>query len=73
MNTKILGLAAISVLLTAAIVMALDSHPFAEAKPASMSPKHKYSYWTSHVCGDKLCDDKDYSRTSQYIGKSRTR
>jgi hypothetical protein len=73
MIRKILGLLAVSILLSSVLVLALSSDQFAEAKSASKkSPTHKYSKWTSKVCGDKLCPDKDFTRTKQYLGKSRT-
>jgi hypothetical protein len=72
MGSKILGLVAISVLLSTIVVLALSSEQYAEAKPVKMSPKHKYSKWTKKVCGDQLCPDESFSRTKQYIGKSKS-
>jgi hypothetical protein len=72
MVARMLGLIAVSILLSAVVVMALSTHQYAEAKPVKMSPTKHFSYWKSGVCGDKLCMDKNFSRTAQYIGKSKT-
>ncbi|MEM2160018.1 MAG: hypothetical protein QXN55_03585 [Candidatus Nitrosotenuis sp.] len=72
MAGKLLGLVAISILLSTVLIMALSSDQLAEAKTSKQSPKHKYSKWTKKVCGDDLCPDNDFMRTKQYIGKSRT-
>lgn len=70
MAGKILGLLAISVLLSAILVIALSSDQYAEAKPSNMSPSHKYSKWVKNkVCGDHLCDTKPVYKTKQKIGK----
>jgi hypothetical protein len=70
MAGKILGLVAISILLSSVLIIAMSSD--AEAKSSGKnSPKHKFSKWVKKVCGDELCPD-DYSRVKQYIGKSRT-
>lgn len=72
MTGKLLGLVAISILLSTVLIMALSSDQFAEAKTSKQSPKHKYSKWTKKVCGDELCQENDFMKTKQYIGKSRT-
>jgi hypothetical protein len=72
MVSKVLGLVAITVLLSAVLVMVLSTEQVAEAKTSKESPKHKYSKWTKKVCGDEICQDKAFSTTKQYIGKSRT-
>ena len=72
MASKVLGLVAITVLLSAVLVMALSTEQVAEAKTSKESPKHKYSKWIKKVCGDELCPDKAFSTTKQYVGKSRT-
>lgn len=73
MAGKIMGLLAISVLLSAVLVTALSSEQYAEAKPASKSPNNKFSKWTKVVCGDELCPDKAYMKTKLQIGKSKIR
>lgn len=71
MAGKILGLVAISILLSAAIVMALSSAQYAEAKTSKDSPKHKYSKWYNNkVCGDKLCEGSAVYKVPTKIGKS---
>lgn len=72
MVTKILGLVAITILLSAMVVISLSEKHIAEAKSQKMSPKHKFSKWAKYVCNDELCSGKPYSETKQYIGKSRT-
>ncbi len=73
MVAKMLGLAAIMILLSAVIVMSLSENQIAEAKSQKMSPKHKYSKWTKHVCGEDLCTDSKFLKTKQHIGKSKSR
>jgi hypothetical protein len=71
MAGKILGLVAITILLSGILVLALSSMQDAEAKPAKMSPKHKYSKWYGNkVCGDKLCDGNPFYKVPTKIGKS---
>lgn len=71
MAGKILGLVAITVLLSGILILALSSMQDAEAKPSSMSPKHKYSKWNSKkVCGDQLCDGTPFYKVPTKIGKS---
>jgi hypothetical protein len=71
MAGKILGLVAITILLSGIMVIALSSMQDAEAKPAKMSPKHKFSKWHSNkVCGDQLCDGTPYYKVPTKIGKS---
>jgi hypothetical protein len=72
MTSNLLGLVAVSVLLTGIILMGVSSDQQAEAKSSKESPKHKFSKWTKKVCGDELCPDDSFSRVKQYIGKSRT-
>ena len=72
MVPKILGLVAITILLSAVVVMALSENHLAEAKSQKMSPKHKYNRWIKQVCNDELCAKKGYLETKQYIGKSKT-
>jgi hypothetical protein len=72
MTSNLLGLVAVSVLLTGIILMGVSSDQQAEAKSSKESPKHKFSKWTKKVCGDELCHDDSFSRVKQYIGKSRT-
>lgn len=72
MASNVLGLVAITLLLSAVLIMALSTEQVAEAKTSKESPKHKYSKWTKKVCGDELCPDKAFSTTKQYLGKSRT-
>lgn len=71
MAGKILGLVAISILLSAVVVMALSSAQFAEAKTAKESPKHKFSKWYNNkVCGDKLCEGTAVYKVPARIGIS---
>jgi hypothetical protein len=71
MAGKILGLVAITILLSGVLVLAFSSMQDAEAKPAKMSPKHKYSKWHSNkVCGDRLCDGPSFYKVPTKIGKS---
>ncbi len=71
MAGKILGLMAITVLLSGILVIALSSEQNAEAKTAKMSPKHKFSKWSANkVCGDQLCDGTPYYKVPTKIGKS---
>lgn len=71
MASKILGLVAISVLLSAVIVMAFSSEQYAEAKPSKQSPKHKFSKWYNNkVCGDQLCEGTAVYKVPTKIGKS---
>ncbi|MEW6043507.1 MAG: hypothetical protein AB1608_04540 [Thermoproteota archaeon] len=55
---KIAALLMISVLLSMAIITAMEAGHFAEAKKSSIKQlRHKYSYWVGNqVCGDQLCD-----------------
>ena len=71
MAGKILGLMAITVLLSGILIIALSSEQNAEAKPAKMSPKHKYSKWNSNkVCGEELCSGDSYYKVPTKIGRS---
>jgi len=70
MIRKLLGLAAISILLSAVLVIALSSEQYAEAKTSKQSPKHKFSKWSKKVCGDQLCEDGTHLRTVKRIGNS---
>jgi hypothetical protein len=71
MADKILGLVAISILLSTILVMALFEDQYADAKPAKMSPKHKFSKWYNNkVCGDRLCDGQSVYKVPTKIGKS---
>jgi hypothetical protein len=73
MASRILGLAAATILISSVFVLALSADQYAEAgSSGKKSPKHKFSKWTSKVCGVELCKENDYSRTKQYLGKSRT-
>jgi hypothetical protein len=68
---KILGLVAISILLSTILVMALSSEQYADAKPSNKSPKHKFSKWYSNkVCGDQLCKEKPFYKVPTKIGQS---
>lgn len=68
---KVLCLVAISMLLSAVVVMALSSTHYAEAKTAKESPKHKFSKWYNNkVCGDKLCEGTSVYKVLTKIGKS---
>lgn len=73
MTSKIIGLATITILLSAVVVMGLSTVQDAEAKPISKSPNNKFSKWTKAVCGDKLCDDKGFMKTKIQVGKSKIR
>lgn len=69
MAGKILGLVAISILLSTILIMALSSDQDAEAKPSKQSPKHKFSKWAKNkVCNDQLCDGIPIYKTKQKIG-----
>ncbi|HXG73199.1 MAG TPA: hypothetical protein VNK44_00070 [Candidatus Nitrosotenuis sp.] len=69
MASKILGLVAITVLLSTILVMALFHDQYAEAKPSSKSPKHKFNKWHSNkVCGDKICE-KFFNKIPTKIGR----
>lgn len=60
---RFVALIAISVLLAATIVTALDAGQVAEAKKAVKPDKqrHKISKWMGNsVCGDQLCDGQPY-------------
>lgn len=71
MAGKILGLVAISILLSAVVALALSSTHYAEAKTAKESPKHKFSKWYNNkVCGDKLCEGTSVYKVPTKIGKS---
>ena len=71
MASKILGLVAITVLLSTVLVMVLSTEQVAEAKTSKESPKHKFSKWYNNkVCGDKLCDGTPVYKVPTKIGKS---
>ncbi|MBI5697338.1 MAG: hypothetical protein HZC29_02325 [Thaumarchaeota archaeon] len=71
MIRKLLGLVAISILLSAVLIIALSSEQYAEAKTSKQSPKHKFSKWYNNkVCGDKLCDGTAVYKVPTKIGKS---
>jgi hypothetical protein len=70
MASKILGLIAVSVLLSSILLMAVSSDQFAEAKSSKESPKHKFSKWSKKVCGDQLCEEGTHLKTVKRIGKS---
>ena len=70
MASKVLGLVAITVLLSAVLVMALSTEQVAEAKSSKESPKHKFSKWSKKVCGDQLCEEGTHLKTVKRIGKS---
>ncbi|MEM3064842.1 MAG: hypothetical protein QW177_05660 [Candidatus Nitrosotenuis sp.] len=71
MAGKILGLVAMTVLLSTILIMALFHDQYAEAKPSTKSPKHKFSKWHSNkVCGDKLCEAKSFYKVPTKIGRS---
>jgi hypothetical protein len=62
---RLAALIAVSVLLSATIIHALESNSVAEAKKASGKElqRHQYSYWVGNkVCGDKLCDGPSYQK-----------
>ncbi|MEO9309275.1 MAG: hypothetical protein ABI337_03170 [Nitrososphaera sp.] len=70
MAGKILGLVAITMLLSTILIMALSYDQYAEAKPSSKSPKHKYSKWHSNkVCSDKLCEGNSFYKVPTKIGR----
>ncbi len=57
MAGKILGLVAITVLLSTILVMSMPSERYAEANQS----RHKYSNWVGNkVCGDELCPGHSY-------------
>ncbi|MGI0003765.1 MAG: hypothetical protein ACREAX_00565 [Candidatus Nitrosotenuis sp.] len=64
---KIVVLLMVSVLLSAAIVSAVEAGQFAEAKKATnKQQRHKYSYWVGNkVCGDQLCEGQSYLKWDQ--------
>jgi len=68
MTGKVLGLVAISMLLSAVLVVALASEQTAEAKTSKDSPKHKFSKWSKKVCGDKMCTEGTHLRTLKRVG-----
>jgi hypothetical protein len=70
MTGKVLGLVAISVLLSGALLIGFMDAQSAEAKPAKDSPKHKFSKWYKKVCGDQLCEEGTHLKTVKRIGKS---
>ncbi|MGQ0605611.1 MAG: hypothetical protein ACT4OD_01475 [Candidatus Nitrosotenuis sp.] len=71
MANKILGLVAVTVLLSTILVIAMSSEQFAEAKTSKQSPKHKFSKWYNNkVCGDKLCEGTSVYKVPTKIGKS---
>lgn len=70
MASKILGLVAMSVLLSGILLMAVSSDQLAEAKSSKESPKHKFSKWSKKVCGDQLCEEGTHLKTVKRIGKS---
>jgi len=71
MVTKLLGLVAITLLLSMVLITTLSENKSAEAKPQKLSPSHSYSKWTKYVCGDELCKDKNFKSTKQQIGTSK--
>lgn len=70
MTRKLLGLVAVSVLLTGVMLMGVSSDQQADAKPSKDSPKHKFSKWSKKVCGDQLCEEGTHLKTVKRIGKS---
>jgi len=70
MAGKILGLVAMSILLSSVLLMAVSSDQFAEAKSSKESPKHKFSKWSKKVCGDTLCEEGTHLKTVKRMGKS---
>ena len=71
MAGKILGLVAITVLLSSILIIALSSEQYAEAKVAKKSPTHKFSKWYNNkVCGDQLCKETPFYKIPTKIGKS---
>jgi hypothetical protein len=61
---KIAALLMVSVLLSVALITAIEAGQFAEAKKAVVKQqRHKYSYWVGNkVCGDQLCDGSSYQK-----------
>lgn len=71
MSSKVIGLFAAVVLLSAVVVGSLSSDNVAEAKAIKQSPTHKYSKWSKNqVCGDKICEGKSFMTTKTKISIS---
>lgn len=70
MAGKILGIVAMSVLLSGVLLIGFSADQPAEAKSAKESPKHKFSKWSKKVCGDQLCEEGTHLKTVKRIGKS---
>ncbi|WP_100182156.1 hypothetical protein [Candidatus Nitrosotenuis aquarius] len=70
MAAKTMGLVAMAVLLSGALLMGFSADQPADAKPAKDSPKHKFSKWSKKVCGDELCKEGTHLKTVKRIGKS---
>lgn len=70
MASKLLGIVAITVLLSTVLIMAMSSENLAEAKTSKESPKHKFSKWSKKVCGDQLCTEGTHLKTVKRIGNS---
>ncbi len=70
MASKLLGLVAITILLSTVLIMAMSSENLAEAKTSKESPKHKFSKWSKKVCGDQLCTEGTHLKTVKRIGNS---
>ena len=65
MAGKILGLVAITVLLSTILVMSMPSEQYAEAKTPKKA-KHKFSNFVGNqVCGDELCSGPVYYKWHQ--------
>ncbi len=64
---KIMALLTASILLSMAIVSAIETGHFAEAKMAAgKQQRHKYSYWVGNqVCGDQLCEGTTFYKWNQ--------
>ena len=64
---KIVALLTTSILLSMAIVSAIETGHFAEAKMAvGKHPQHRFSYWVGNqVCGDQLCQGTTYYKWNQ--------
>ncbi len=70
MAGKILGLVAMSILLSSVLIIAFSFDQYAEAKTSKESPKHKFSKWSKKVCGDQLCKTGTHLKTIKTIGRS---
>ncbi len=64
---KIVALLTASILLSMAIITAIEAGQFAEAaKATTKQQRHKYSYWVGNkVCGDQLCEGQSYLKWNQ--------